>query len=119
MKISMHQPNKNGEIRINNVIRLLTMGIKKNVVSIWAVTDPLEVSGLPTIPMVLLVKEDGAPVTKSECNRYITSFINKDGTWHLFGAEQKVTPAHIQGLPNSPGGGPGGPTQAPDGRLIK
>lgn len=87
MKITKHEVDEEGLIRISNVIRLLTMGIRNNVVTIWAVTDPVGKQGLY---MGFVVKNDDETVNVTDCQNYITSFINTDGVWHLFSEDQKI-----------------------------
>lgn len=87
MKITKHQPNDKGIIRIPDCIRLLTMGLQENIVTIWAVTDPVTKRG---ITMTFLVKHDGDPMTVGDCTHYINSFINDQGVWHLIGEEPKI-----------------------------
>lgn len=99
MLITRHQVDEEGNIYIQNVVRLLTMGIKDNVVTIWAVTDPLTDTG---IPMSFFVRVDDESVDLSE-GKYITSFINEDGTWHLFSQPPKIVPTSssiTNGKPN-------------------
>src|SRR5437588_12704443 len=112
MRITKHEADKSGNIRIDNAVMLLTMGIRNNIVTIWAATDPLGASGLPTIPLSFIVKKDGDEVSQSQvvAKRYITSFINDKGVWHLFaGDPPKVMPAHVADkLPGNPTHNPAG-----------
>ena len=82
MKISKHQVDQEGLIHIPNCVSLLTMGIRENIVTIWAVTDPQHKEGTS---MTFVVKQDGDSATVDNCKDYITSFINDQGVWHLFG----------------------------------
>ncbi len=86
MKIVKFQPDEEGMIYIKNCVRLLTMGLQKNIVTIWAVTDATAQS----IPMVFSVKGDGEQVTATDCNHYVNSFINDQVILHLFGEEPKI-----------------------------
>lgn len=116
MKITKHQANDKGIIRINNVVRLLTMGLQDNVPTIWAVTDPLNMSGMP---MSFMVKNDGDQMTIGDCNRYITSFISNEGkgVFHLIGEEQKIVPASMDNPRR--GDGPQRPSHDPrDGKIL-
>ena len=94
MKITKHSADKYGIIIIKNVTRLLTMGIHKNIVTIWAVTDDSPVPNGSTLPfMKFVVRLDGDLVTSKNCQEYITSFINDEGIWHLFQEQNKIIPA--------------------------
>lgn len=86
MVITKHQPDEEGLIHIYDCIRLLTMGLQNNIVTIWAVTDPVMKLG-ENINFV--VKKDGDSMTVDNCSHYITSFINEQTIWHLIGEEPK------------------------------
>lgn len=106
MKIQHFQPDEEGMIYIKNCIRLLTMGLKENVPTIWAAIDPDKKSGMP---MTFVIKKDGDSMTLGDCQRYVTSFISNkgDGVWHLIGEEQKIIPATMPNPktnPDIPGG---------------
>jgi hypothetical protein len=96
LKISKHQVDQEGLIHIPNCVSLLTMGIRKNVVTIWAVTDS---AGKKGTPMTFIVKQDGDSATVDNCKDYITSFINDDGVWHLFGEPPENPIGKITPLP--------------------
>jgi hypothetical protein len=99
MKITKAQPDKNGVITIINVVRLLTMGLQNNVVTIWAVTDSLGTPGVERLPIMRFhVKKGDAPVTPTDCKHYVTSFINEKSVFHLFGEEMKVS---MESLPTN------------------
>lgn len=83
MKITKFQPDEENNIYIKNCVRLLTMGLQKNIVTIWAVID----SSARSVPMQFSVKADGETVTESDCNHYLNSFINDQVILHLFGVE--------------------------------
>lgn len=105
MRITQHQVDKNGDIIITNVVRLLTMGIQKNVVTVWAVTDPLNTGSAPVLPrMKFKVRKDNDALTKNDLGAYITSFINDDGIWHLFGVPQEFSQVGFNPAP--PGAAP-------------
>lgn len=110
MKITKHQPDQEGIIRIRNAVTLVTMGLLNDVVTIWAITDPLGASGLPAIPLVFVVKKDGDSVTPREIamNLYVTSFINDSGVRHLYREETKINPAQFTG-----------PQSGSDGKILK
>lgn len=99
MKITKHQVDQEGLIHIQNAVRLLTMGIQNNIVTIWAVTDPMKIQG---IVMTFHVKNDEDQATVADCNSYITSFINEVGVWHLFGEDKSTN------IDNTPGAEPMG-----------
>lgn len=107
MRITKHPIDEEGLIHIPHCVRLLTMGLQENVVTIWAVTDDTQ-----GMYMSFAVKEDGAVMTPGDCKRYITSFISGTGpgVWHLIADEQKVVPASIQ--PPHPG------THNPNGKIL-
>lgn len=113
MTITKHQADAKGSIHIYNCVRLLTMGLQENVVTIWAVTDPLNKSGLN---LHFMVKKDGDMMTAGDCQRYVTSFISNEGegVWHLVGEEQKIVPAAM--MPNPPSR-PGG-SHDPGGKIL-
>lgn len=112
MKITKHQPGEDGRIIVNHSVRLITMGLQNNIVTVWSLTDTVGKQG---IPLRFHVKKDGDPVTIQEAQRYITSFISNegDGVFHLFGEESKialpqhgpVNPPQEQGPKRDPGGG--------------
>lgn len=92
MKITKHQADPEGLIHIYRCIRLLTMGLQNNIVTIWAVTDDKQ-----GIAMHFAVKNDGDWMSADDCANYITSFISNEGegVWHLIGEPGKVeTPQH-------------------------
>lgn len=83
MKIVKFQPDQENIIRINNCVRLLTMGLQENIVTIWAVVDPLK-TGPSIIDMTFVVRGDGATINIKDSNDYINSFINDQVILHLF-----------------------------------
>jgi hypothetical protein len=95
VKIIKVQPDQEGIIHIPNCVKIMNMGLKGDIVTMWAVTDIL--SKAPN--MTFAIKKDGDSVTATDCKYYIASFINDKITYHLFGEEPKIKTAP-SGLPN-------------------
>lgn len=84
MKITRFQPDGNGKIHMENVGKLLTMGLQNDVVTLWA-----SIGESGGIPMNFIVHEDGDDILPEDEQRYITSFINDHLIVHLFSLPQE------------------------------
>jgi hypothetical protein len=112
MKITKHQPNNQGRISVIHSVKLLTLGLQKDIPTIWAVTDPLGAQGEP---INLIIHKDGDTITLPETAFYMVSLISDTSIFHIFRVEQKIQPATIK--PDQPFPGPPSTHPGPSGRM--
>lgn len=89
MKIQQFQPDQEGYMIINNIIRPLNFGIQNHKPTFWAVVDPLSKKGQYA---KIVVKRNDAQVGPELLPHYRTTVVDNDSgeVYHLFEEPSKL-----------------------------